>query len=156
MQLTQKITFKPLSEEQCAKLLGATHGDMRGLILSALTTGQRIRDLINLRKGDVNPTGRMIHFVPARCPFLCPQEADSRFLDWLSEENKFSGADPQARLFPILSSKGNRAVARMLKRLGHQLGIDLNATSFRHTLILALYHKGYSVEQIKRFLGQKI
>jgi integrase len=45
---------KLLTREQCAKLLSVAHGEMKGLILIVLTTGQRIGDILTLKRVDID------------------------------------------------------------------------------------------------------
>jgi integrase len=59
-------SVKPLTSEQCARVLAAAEGEMRGLVLAAMTTGQRICDIVRLKRGDLNLSKGMIRFSLAK------------------------------------------------------------------------------------------
>ena len=54
--------------KQCTKVLAAAESEMKGLVLMAITTGQRIGDIIVLTHGDVDT--RSIGKNPSRCSRL--------------------------------------------------------------------------------------
>jgi integrase len=47
-------------------VLAAAEGEMRGLVLAAMTTGQRICDLVRLKREDVDLSKGMIRFSLAK------------------------------------------------------------------------------------------
>jgi hypothetical protein len=65
--MKKKSKGKSLTPAQSAKLLGVTEGDMKELILVAMTTGQRIGDVVRLKAVDVDYAKNAIRFNYRRC-----------------------------------------------------------------------------------------
>jgi len=137
-------SVKPLTPAQCARVLAAAEGEMRGLVLAAMTTGQRIRDLVRLKRGDVDLSKGMIRFSLAKTGRELVLPMDPLLCGWLEEQMRPSTT---VSLFPELSRRGSIAVGRMLQKLGKKAGVEVNALTFRHTVGQAL------MEEVKRRLG---
>ena len=143
-------SVKPLTSEQCARVLAAAEGEMRGLVLAALTTGQRICDIVRLKRGDLDLSKGMIHFSLAKTGRELVLPMDPRLRGWLEEQMRRSAG---VLLFPELAGKGSLAVARMLQEVGQKAGVEVKAITFRHTLAQALMEQGLPLKEFKRRLG---
>lgn len=53
-QKNLKPADKALSRQQCAKLLAAAESELKGLVLIAVATGQRVGDILALKRVDVD------------------------------------------------------------------------------------------------------
>lgn len=128
-------SVKPLTPAQCARVLAAAKGEMRGLVLVAMTTGQRIGDIVRLKRGDVDLSKGLICFSLAKIGRDLVLPIDPRLRGWLEAQ---MGRSAGVLLFPGLAGKGLLAVAWRLQEVGRKAGVEVKATTFRHTLAQAL------------------
>ena len=124
-------SVKPLTPAQCARVLAVAKGEMRGLVLAAMTTGQRIGDIVRLKRGDVDPSKGLICFSLAKTGRELVLPMDPRLRGWLEEQLRRSAG---VLLFPGLAGKGLLAVAWRLQELGRKAGVEVNTLTFRHTV----------------------
>ena len=132
-------SVKPLTPEHFARVLAAAEGEMHGLVLAAMTTGQRIGDIVSLKRGDVDLSKGLICFSLAKTGRELVLPMDLRLRGWLEEQMRPSTT---VLLFPELSRRGSIAVGRMLQKLGKKAGVEVNALTFRHTVGQALIERG--------------
>jgi integrase len=133
MQSMRQRTFnKPLTEDQCRQLLGAAEGEMKGFILVLTTTGQRIRDILALKRGDVDPVKSMIRFRVSRTGIPLETPLDLYVRNWSDQQPESTiPVDLDTPLFPQLSARGARRVAAHLRKLGERAGVPVTARSLR-------------------------
>jgi integrase len=143
-------SVKPLTPEHFARVLAAAEGEMHGLVLAAMTTGQRIGDIVSLKRGDVDLSKGLICFSLAKTGRELVLPIDPRLRRWLEEQMRRSAG---VLLFPGLAGKGLLPVAWRLQEVGRKAGVEVNALTFRHALAQALMEQGLPLKKVKRRLG---
>jgi integrase len=151
-----RVSDKSLTPEQCAKVLASAEGEMKGLVLVAMTTGQRIGDVIALKRGDLDLTINTIRFRIAKTGRALQVPLDPRVRAWFEEQPESTiPVEFDTALFPRLAARGRDRTATDLRKLGAKVGVLMSAVSFRHTLARELITKGTPLAVIQELLGYR-
>jgi len=147
---------KSLTLGQCAKVLSVAEGELEGLILVALTTGQRIRDVLKLEHTDIDQGKKIIRFADSKTGLILEMPLDPRVVTW-AEQQSDSGMPGEVNplLFPLLADRGPAKSAWSLRRLGRKVSADVYAVSFRHTFLKELYARGVPMCKILEVMGYR-
>jgi integrase len=168
----EKVIF---SAQEISKLLAKANHDWRGAILTGYFTGAKLKDVCNLRWGNVDLQKQLITFRAAKTAaktgglitVAIHPELQEHFLS-----RKISD-DPQAFIFGSLAGKssgGESGLSKSFKRIMEQAGVEagiarratgakgrsVSARSFhslRHSFISALANSGVSSELRRRLSG---
>ena len=145
-----------LTPAQCAKVLAGAEGEIRGLILIAMTTGQRIRDIIGLNRGDVDLLKNIIHFNIAKTGVALEMSMDPRVRVWIEQQAKSRiAAEPNPPLFPQLADRGAFGSVAFLRKLGEKVGVIVSGLSFRRTFFHELTEKGTPISVVQELMGYR-
>jgi integrase len=156
MKKNRRPLDKSLTPEQCAKLLAVAEGEMKGLILVALTTGQRIRDIIAFKRLEVDMTKGIIHFNIPKTGVIVEITLDPRVRMWMEQQpESIVPVEPDTPLFPQLASRGAARTSSYCRKLGQKVGVTVSAESFRHTFVRQLVEKGTSIAAIREIMGYR-
>jgi len=156
MKKNRKPLDKSLTPEQCAKLLAVAEGEMKGLLLVALTTGQRIRDIIALRRIEVDMIKGIIHFHISKTGVTVEISLDPRVRMWIEQQpESIVPVEPDTPLFPQLARRGAVRTSSYCRKLGQKVGVTVSAESFRHTFVRQLMEKGTPIATIQAIMGHR-
>ena len=151
-----KPADKSLTPEHWTKVLAAAESEMKGLVLMAITTGQRIGDIIVLTHGDVDMRNGTIFFHLPKTRRVLEVPLDLGVRMWLEHQRQsIIPIEPATPLFPQLAARGAAKAALYLRKLGQKVGVDLASVSFRHTFVHRLMEQGTPREVIRRRLGYR-
>ena len=124
----EAITKKPFTHEQVGDLLQKAPGDWRGAILAGYYTGQRLRDVANIRWSAIDLTQKQISLMPQKTKrskkwVIIPlhPRLEEEFLEMAGQD------DPDAFLFPSLAGKptgGAHGLSMAFSRIMAAAGID--------------------------------
>ena len=149
MPRVRRGEIRALSEEEVGELLSATKGKYKLIIHLLLDTGLRAKELLSIRKSDIDIQKRMIRVRNTkngeeRTVFFTEETAKmlEKHLRELREED---------RVFNVTYF----ALYRKLKRLGKKLNIDLRPHVLRHTFATRAIRKGMPLPVVQRLLGHK-
>ena len=107
MKKNRKPLDKSLTPEQCAKLLAVAEGEMKGLILVALTTGQQLRDIIALKRIDVDMIKGLMHFHIGKTGVTVEITLDPRVRMWIEQQpESIVPMEADTPLLPQLACRG--------------------------------------------------
>ena len=99
--MNTKSKDKSLNPEQCSKVLSVANGEMKALVLVAMTTGQRIRDILSLKRVDVDRVRKIIRFYIAKTGTILEIPLDPRLGIWVDQP-----VEATTLLFPQLALRG--------------------------------------------------
>ena len=137
-------------------MLAEADGEIRGLILIAMTTGQRIRDIIGLKRGNVDLLKNIIHFNIAKTDVALEMPMDPRVRVWIEQQAKSTiAAERNATLFPRLADRGGFRSVAFLRKLGERVGVVVGGLSFRHTFFRELVEKGTPISVVQELMGYR-
>ena len=157
MNKTRKRSDRSLTPAQCAKVLAEADGEISGLILISMTTGQRVMDIIGLKRGDVDLPKNIIHFNIAKTGVALEMPMDPRVRAWIEQHAKSTiAAEPNAPLFPQLADRGTFMTIAFLRKLGRKVGAVVSGLSFRHTFFNELIGKGTSISVVQKLMGYRL
>ena len=149
-----KPSNKALTPKECAKVLAVAESEMKGLIFVALTTGQHIRDIIALKRGDVDLTRGIICFRTGSRTGALEIPLDLRLRNWLEQQpHSTIPIDLDTSLFPQLAARGPVRAAEYIRKLGEKVGLVVSAVSFRHTYFHELIAKGTPRVVVQKLMG---
>ena len=142
--------IRALSEEDIEKiksLLKRTKDKL--LIQLLLDTGLRAKELLSIRKSDINIEKRYIIVRNTK-------NGEERIVFFTEETKKMlekyiKNLSDNEKLFDITYD----ALYRKLKRLGKKLGIDLRPHILRHTFATQAIRKGMPLPVVQKILGHK-
>jgi integrase len=159
------------SAEEISKLLEKATPDWRGAILVGYFTGARLKDVCNLRWGNVDLVKQLITFRARKTGQLITVAIHPELEEHLLSRNVSD--DLQAFLFPPLAGKssgGEGGLSKMFKGIMEQAGVEAGIArissgakgrsvslrsfhSLRHSFISALANSGVSSELRRRLSG---
>jgi integrase len=120
--MKKKSKDKSLTPEQCAKVLSVAEGEMKALVLVAMTTGQRIRDILTLKRVDVDRVRKIIRFSIAKTGAILETPLDPRVGIWVDQLLELTmPVEATTLLFPQLAVRGAAKAASSLRRLGRKV-----------------------------------
>jgi integrase len=153
------------------RLLAASKGDWRGVILTGWFTGASLRDITNLRWRQVDLSAGAISYTRRKSGKAVEMPIHEDLAAWLTELPATD--DPEAFLFPSLAGKataGKSGLSMAFKAIMAKAGIEgeteeakgeagrtRNALSFhclRHSFISGLANAGIGVEMRQALAGQ--
>ena len=156
MKKNRKPLDKSLTPEQCAKLLAVAEGEMKGLILVALTTGQQLRDIIALKRIDVDMIKGLMHFHIGKTGVTVEITLDPRVRMWIEQQpESIVPMEADTPLLPQLACRGAVRTSSYCRKLGQKVGVTVSAESFRHTFVRQLVEKGTSIAAIQEIMGHQ-
>jgi integrase len=162
---------QPFSIEQIRALLRNAHGDWRGVIMVAVYTGMRMKDVANLRWENVDLQSKWVSFKAGKTRQRIKIPMHDALHDFLLElPAPDSGT---AFLFPLLAGKStggksglSMAFSRLMERAKvrgeivrerkGESGRSVSTLSFhslRHTLVSLMANAGVPVEVRQKFTG---
>jgi integrase len=159
------------SAEEISKLIAVSTPDWHGAILVGYFTGARLKDVCNLRRGNVDLEKRIITFRAGKTGQLITVAIHPEL-----EEHLLSPAlsdNPKAFLFPSLAGKsggGKSGLSMAFKRIMEKGGVEAGLArarpgakgrsfslrsfhSLRHSFVSALANSGVSVEVRRKLTG---
>jgi integrase len=162
---------QPFDLPQIKALLRNAHGDWRGSIMVALYTGMRLKDVANLRWGNVDLPNKWISFKAGKTRQRIRIPMHESLHDFLLELP--APDNGKAFLFPSLAGKStggksglSMAFSRLMERakvrgeIVHERrgesGRSVSTLSFhslRHTLVSLMANAGVPVEVRQKFTG---
>jgi integrase len=168
---TTRIEKGVFTPEEISKLVGKAEADWKGAILVGYFTGARLKDVCNLRWGNVDLEKKIITFRAGKTDQLITVATHPELQDFLLIHR--ISDDPQAFLFPSLAGKsggGKSGLSMAFKRIMEKAGVEagiarekagLKGRSFslrsfhslRHSFISALANSGVSSELRRRLSG---
>ena len=156
----QKKDIKPanksLTPEQCAKVLAVAESEMKGLVLMAMTTGQRVGDIIVLKRGDVDMQRGIILFHQPKTRRVLEVPLDLRLRMWLEQQPQSRiPLEPEMPMFPQLAARGPAKATMYLRKLGQKVGVVVGAASFRQMFARQLTENGAPTRSINQLLGYR-
>jgi len=157
--------------EEISKLIEKANPDWRGAILVGYFTGARLKDVCNLRWGNVDLEKRLITFRAGKTGQLITVAIHPELEEHLLSRN--ISDDPQAFLFRSLAGKsggGKSGLSMAFKRIMEQAEVEAGVArlssgakgrsfslrsfhSLRHSFISALANSGVSSELRRRLSG---
>ena len=154
MKKNRKSSDKSLTPEQCAQVLAVAESEMKGLVLLAMATGQRIKDIVALKRGDVDMTRSIVRFHIGKSNRVVEMPLDPRMRNWLEQQpGSTIPVDLETPLFRQLSARGAAKTAGYLRQLGEKVGVVVSAVSFRHSFFKQLVETGTPTAVIQRLMG---
>jgi len=111
--------------EEISKLIEKANPDWRGAILVGYFTGARLKDVCNLRWGNVDLEKRLITFRAGKTRQLITVAIHPELEEHLLSHN--TSDDPQAFLFPSLAGKsggGKSGLSMAFKRIMEQAEVE--------------------------------
>ena len=149
MPKARKREIKALSDEEVEKLLSVAKGKYKLIISLLLDTGLRTKELLSLRKEDIDLQRRMIIVRNTK-------NGEERVVFFTEEtakllEKHLKKLNNNDRVFDV----SYFALYRKLKRLGKKLGIDMRPHVLRHTFATRAIRKGMPLPVVQRLLGHK-
>ena len=155
-QKNLKPADKALSRQQCAKLLAAAESELKGLVLIAVATAQRVGDILALKRVDVDMHKGILCFHLHKSGRRLEVPLDPRARMWFEQQPRSTiPVEPDSPLFPQLATRGAARTALYLRNLGQRIGVVVTAASFRHTFVRQLIEKGITADVIKHLLGER-
>ena len=154
------------SAHEISKLLEKANRDWHGAILVGYYTGARLKDVCNLRWGNVDLQRQLITFKAAKIGQLITVAIHPELEEHLLSRNVSD--DPQAFIFRSLAGKSglSRAFKRVMTEAGVEAGIARRATgakcrsfslrsfhSLRHSFVSVLANSGVESELRRRLSG---
>ena len=156
MKMNRKPLDKSLTPEQCGKLLAVAEGELKGLILVALTTGQQIRDIIAFRRIDVDMIKGIMHFHISKTGVTVEISLDPRVRMWIEQQpESIVPMESDTPLLPQLASRGAARTSSYCRKLGQKVGVTVSAESFRQTFVRQLVGKGTPMAAIHAIMGYR-
>lgn len=156
MNKNRRQSDRSLTPAECAKVLAGADGEIRGLILVAMSTGQRIRDIIAIKRGDLDLLKDIIHFNIAKTGVALEMPMDPRVRVWIEQQAKSTiAAEPNAPLFPQLADRGAFMSVAFLRKLGEKVGMVVSGLSFRRTFFHELTEKGTPTSVVQELMGYR-
>jgi integrase len=147
---------KPLSPAQRAKVLSVAESEMKGLILVAITTGQRLRDIIAIERGDIDRTRNTIRFRVGKLCMVVEATLDPRVRNWMEQQpDSPIPVDLDTPLFPQLAARGPTRTAGYLRTLGEKVGVAVSEVSLRNTCFQQLIANGTPVAVVRQLMGYR-
>lgn len=124
---------------------------VRDAILFALYTGMRRGEILNVRLGDVQASGRLLHIPDTKngTPRTIPLSGQARAI---LGPLVASASMPEDRLFPITANALRLAWGRILRRANVS---DLRFHDLRHEAISRFFERGLSVPEVAMISGHK-
>jgi len=147
-------SMQPLTNQECEQLISAATDDLKGVLLTALSTGQRMGDIVRVRRGDVDSKTKTIRFKTHKTCANLETPINPQLREWLEPRLKSSGNSDDL-LFPQFAKRGPVKVAADLRKLGKKLGIAVSSGALRLTIIYRLMERGMPDTQIRRILGYR-
>jgi len=148
MPRVRKKEVTALTDEDIEKVMKSVKGEYKLIVMLLLDTGLRAKELLSLRKSDIDLKKRMITVRNTK-------NGEER-IDFFTEET--------AKLLEkhLREVEGERvfnvsyfALYMKLKRLGKKLGIDLRPHMLRHTFATRSIRKGMPIPVVQKLLGHK-
>ena len=150
MPRTKRKEIRALSEEEIERIKASLKkGKDKLLIQLLLDTGLRAKELLSIRKSDINIEKRYIIVRNTK-------NGEERIVFFTEEtakmlEKYIKKIGDNERLFNMTYE----ALYRKLKRLGKKLGIDLRPHILRHTFATRAIRKGMPLPVVQKLLGHK-
>lgn len=147
---TRKKEIRALTEEEIEKIKHSIKRTKdRLLIQLLLDTGLRAKELLSIRKSDINIEKRYIRVRNTK-------NGEERIVFFTEETKKLlekyiKNINDNERVFNMTYN----ALYRKLKRLGKKLGIDLRPHILRHTFATQAIRKGMPLPVVQKLLGHK-
>lgn len=149
MKTKQKTSRRQLTPTEWAKLLSVAESEMKGLILLAMTTDQRIRDIIALKHVDIDMRRNVIRFRIARADLVLEVQLDPVVRTWIEEQpQSILPTDSTTPLLPHLAGQGPLKTAAFLRTLGKKCGIPVGVVLCRSTFLCRLRKSGIPLTTI--------
>lgn len=170
----EKEGFTP---EETKKLIEATSGDWRGVIMVGFFTGLRLQDCVNLRWSEIDFESHALRVIPRKTARRKGAAGNGLVIPMHPELEAFilslpSSDEPEAPVFPSLagmSSSGRSGLSMAFSRLmeragvtsavlreGAKAGRTIRAKtfhSFRHSFISIMQNSGVPAEIRKELAG---
>jgi site-specific recombinase XerD len=154
IQKKEKKLPKVLSKEQITKLIDLADNIKHRLVIKLLySSGLRLDELINLKRGDIDFDRNLIHVKKGkgkkdRVTLL----SDTLKLDLLKYYSK-SSFDTEYILEGRNGKYTKKSVQKVLKNLGKKMGINVHPHMLRHSFATHLLDSGVDVRYIQKLLG---
>jgi integrase len=157
--------------EEISKLIAVASPDWRGAILIGFFTGARLKDVCNLRWGNVDLEKRLVTFRMGKTGQVVTVALHPQLEEHLLSLK--SSDDPKSVLFPSLAGKsggGKSGLSMAFRRIMEKAGIDAGVArvrsgakgrsfslrsfhSLRHSFVSALANSGVSSELRRKLSG---
>ena len=147
---TRKREIRALNEEEIDKIKSTLKRTKDKLLIQLLLdTGLRAKELLSLRKSDINIEKRYIIVRNTK-------NGEERIVFFTEETKKLfekyiKNMNNNEKLFNMSYD----ALYKKLKRLGKKLGIDLRPHILRHTFATQAIRKGMPLPVVQKLLGHK-
>lgn len=145
----RKREIKALSEDEIERLCESVKGKYRLVICLLLDTGLRAKELLSLRKIDIDVKKKTVRVRNTK-------NGEERIVFFTDEtarmlEKYLRNLSDNDRVVDI----SYFALYRKLKRLGKKLNIDLRPHVLRHTFATRSIRKGMPIPVVQKLLGHK-
>lgn len=169
-----ETTRRAFTVDEMRRILAASTGEWRGIILFGLYTGQRLSDITGLTWNQVDPAEGVVHFVTAKTGTVLDIPLAGPVLDWIGTAPAPKASN--APLFPVANassvSQNSKAFAKILVAAGlrkelpdhkaHKQGrsakreaSEVTFHCLRHTATSLLKNAGVSDVVAREIIGHK-